>query len=692
MGTFPETEDYAPHFVFEIEHGKEIFMKKGTKQWNGYRVLIAMVLVLGFFLLYSGVAHAEGEAAAETEGPKNPPLITHTPRHFTYDYTASGDKITEDGTDNTYAAWNNLPILLPGDTVDIIPDVPNASKITSQGQAVTGYVGMLFSNPVSSEREGPVNVTKKATYGGREGGTEQTFIQGFEIVGNEPVMIMSGGGGGAASDNKVIGSGGVEGTLGYYAATLGYKYHPGYIQISYQYVDNNDASVTFSEDQVHYYLTEGQEDPEVIWATDALYNYDAQKAGSDDRVTYNVYKPYVEGYSLLKTIVFKSSPAFNSPSVTSFDENGVLKLTPVWGSSSRTDGDYFMKGSYTEDWVAIHYEFLGNRTVTMDANGGIIDGFGSKIFELNGNAQMGALKTREENGGFILEREGYHFCGWSAEKDGEPIEGSIYDYVSTFSNNYSDPIEWRAAKLYAVWHKIDWVEPKASTTKEAGNIGYYKCDTCGAYFQDNYGRTEITDKSSVIIPKIFSGWKTVDGKKYYYDDDTGALVKGLREIGGKKYYFNPAGGVMKTGLITVGSAKYYFNPTNGVMKTGIVKVGSVKYYFNPTSGAMKTGLITVGSAKYYFNPTSGAMKTGIVTIKNAKYYFNPTTGARQVGWVKVGTKNYFFNKTSGAMKTGWVQEGKKWYYFDKNGVMATGTVKIGKKTYKFDTSGVCLNP
>ncbi|MBR0066334.1 MAG: hypothetical protein IJQ00_01960, partial [Kiritimatiellae bacterium] len=50
-------------------------------------------------------------------------------------------------------------------------------------------------------------------------------------------------------------------------------------------------------------------------------------------------------------------------------------------------------------------------------------------------------------------------------------------------------------------HTLTAVDPVESTCTETGNIAYWVCDVCGAYFADEDGETEITDKDSVITGK-----------------------------------------------------------------------------------------------------------------------------------------------------------------------------------------------
>lgn len=51
-------------------------------------------------------------------------------------------------------------------------------------------------------------------------------------------------------------------------------------------------------------------------------------------------------------------------------------------------------------------------------------------------------------------------------------------------------------------HSLVKVEKKAATVTETGHKEYYECSVCHKYFDDAEGREEITDKRSVILPKL----------------------------------------------------------------------------------------------------------------------------------------------------------------------------------------------
>ena len=57
------------------------------------------------------------------------------------------------------------------------------------------------------------------------------------------------------------------------------------------------------------------------------------------------------------------------------------------------------------------------------------------------------------------------------------------------------------AEIAALGHKPKKVEAKEATTEAEGNIEYWTCETCGKFFSDAEGKTEIT-KEDTVIPKI----------------------------------------------------------------------------------------------------------------------------------------------------------------------------------------------
>ena len=112
------------------------------------------------------------------------------------------------------------------------------------------------------------------------------------------------------------------------------------------------------------------------------------------------------------------------------------------------------------------------------------------------------------------------------------------------------------------------------------------------------GKLSATTKSSDYPEppsKNYTGFSTISGKKYYYDN--GKIVAGkTKKIDGKIYLFSDSGALLTGGYHTVNS-KTYYSDKNGVVSTskwvGQKKTSSeAKYYY-----AEKTGQITTYSFK-----------------------------------------------------------------------------------------------
>ena len=176
------------------------------------------------------------------------------------------------------------------------------------------------------------------------------------------------------------------------------------------------------------------------------------------------------------------------------------------------------------------------------------------------------------------------------------------------------------------------------------------------------GTTYTFASDGKLIVESKRGWKTVNGKKYYYNEN-GVAVTGWQTIYGKKYFFMPEG-YMMTGWISFGQTRYYLMP-DGHMLTGWCSFGSTKYYL-ASDGKMVRGWQTISGKKYYFN-TDGIMQTGWQTIDGKKYFFMPE-GYMMTGWISFGKTRYYLDK-NGVMQTGWQFISNTWYYFRTNGTL-----------------------
>ncbi len=223
----------------------------------------------------------------------------------------------------------------------------------------------------------------------------------------------------------------------------------------------------------------------------------------------------------------------------------------------------------------------------------------------------------------------------------------------------------------------------------------YLCEN-GFFFDDV--DMYYADANGLIVKNKWEKfqWKDENGQntEWYYMGKDGKAVTGWQKISGKWYYFSPDMFVMYAGTPAEINGKWYYFKADGAMATGWQKIEGNWFYFT-ASGAIAKGWTKVSGKWYYFATKSDgdveSMAIGWKKISGKWYYFN-TSGDMVTGWKKVGGKWYYFNG-SGAMRTGWLKSGGVWYYFNTSGAMLANTSqKIGGKTYKFNASGACTNP
>ncbi|MBJ7961634.1 cell wall-binding protein [Bacillus cereus group sp. N28] len=145
-------------------------------------------------------------------------------------------------------------------------------------------------------------------------------------------------------------------------------------------------------------------------------------------------------------------------------------------------------------------------------------------------------------------------------------------------------------------------------------------------------REGIIEYYSLEDGSFHTGWKMIDGKRYYFTNGHNTTFNDYKDIDGKKYYFNEDGSVNKTGFEKIDGKLYHFDK-------------------------------------------KGEAQTGWQTIDNKYYYFDEK-GAAKRGWFQVGGGYHF------------PDYGYFTYYAKEDGSIYTNTkVEINGKTYKFDNHG-----
>lgn len=208
-----------------------------------------------------------------------------------------------------------------------------------------------------------------------------------------------------------------------------------------------------------------------------------------------------------------------------------------------------------------------------------------------------------------------------------------------------------------------------------------------------------------------NGWKTIQGKTYYFDKKGYALV-GMQVIGNNTYYFNSKGVRRINKWVRVNGGKYYFGADGKMVRNawvGDAYLGDdgkqIKDYVDETrTNPKKTGWVGYGRLWRYY--VKGKLVTGWKNIEGKRYYFQ-STGYMKIGWYNDGQNYYFLNTTPGrgtigVMATNFMRiDGKVYYFFPKQvkdstgkvhpkGSMARGLkIRYNDKEYSFDNQGVC---
>jgi len=208
-----------------------------------------------------------------------------------------------------------------------------------------------------------------------------------------------------------------------------------------------------------------------------------------------------------------------------------------------------------------------------------------------------------------------------------------------------------------------------------------------------------------------NGWKTIQGKKYYFDKK-GYVLTGIQSVKGYTYYFTSKG-VMKTNKwVRANGGRYYFGTDGRMVRNawvGDAYLGDdgrqIKDYVDETKdNPRKTGWVGYGRLWRYY--VKGRLVTGWRNIEGKRYYFQ-STGYMKIGWYNDGQNYYFLNTTPGrgtigVMATNFMRiDGKVYYFFPKQvkdstgkvhpkGSMARGLkIRYNDKEYSFDAQGVC---
>lgn len=139
------------------------------------------------------------------------------------------------------------------------------------------------------------------------------------------------------------------------------------------------------------------------------------------------------------------------------------------------------------------------------------------------------------------------------------------------------------------------------------------------------------------------------------------------EEGSPIYYAEADGAVLKGGIHEIDGAPYWFYE-DGALHTGWQTVDGKRYFYDPETGAITFGWINWNNRNYYISEEKGKY-TGLEQVDGEYYPFSEENGVIQEGMQKMpdGTTRYYYN--NGAFHRGWFYQNNQTYYFDEKMVL-----------------------
>ena len=129
-----------------------------------------------------------------------------------------------------------------------------------------------------------------------------------------------------------------------------------------------------------------------------------------------------------------------------------------------------------------------------------------------------------------------------------------------------------------------------------------------------FGTSAKDDSGSSTPAPVYSGWRTVGGKTYYYDQYTNQPVKGIQSIDNKLYYFD-ANGVQQNATFGIDVSKYQSNIDWEQVKTAGVKFVIIRIgYRGYGSGAL---VLDPMFEQHFTNARNAGLKVGVYFFSQA---------------------------------------------------------------------------
>ena len=340
-----------------------------------------------------------------------------------------------------------------------------------------------------------------------------------------------------------------------------------------------------------------------------------------------------------------------------------------------------VRGSKTIDGKQVYFEFNGKQ---------VFDNFGDDGYFYDQDGNRVDLGTNR----YVQIKGNWYYVG----KD-----GAILKYAQTIDG----------AHVFFGYNGIqvkgDFDYNKQFHDKDSGNLVTNRFVT-------------VKDKTYFIggDSKAIKGATVIDNTEYFFDEKTGAQIKG-DFASNDKYYDGITGALVINSYVQVDKDWYYVG-NDGKRLKGSQTINNVPVYFDPYDGKQAKGVfgndgyfydkdsgakIDLGTNRYvyindnwYYLNGEGKILKGDQTIDGVQVHFDPYYGNQIKGEFTdsnghaVKANSYtspvkYYDKNSGALVKGqYFSHDGKWYYADAEGNILKGSQTIDGVHVYFDYNGV----